>query len=119
MVSFRHSILRDRALGALRFAHLQELRFGAGRFSDTYDRKHHSKWICEDGIVALHGTQAKMVLCVRRYRRFEGLYDVMLRIATLGHAAIALQSDLDMEGVSFEAAKAFAKRYVEAIRWSR
>jgi serine protease Do len=119
MVSFRHSILRDRALGALRFAHLQELRFGASRFSDTYDRKHHSKWICEDEIVALHGTRAKMVLCVRRYRRFEGLYDVMLRIATLGHAAIALQSDLDMEGVSFEAAKTFAKRYVEAIRWSR
>ncbi|MDX1376870.1 MAG: serine protease [Burkholderiales bacterium] len=119
MVSFRHSILRDRGLGALRFAHLQEIRFGAGRFSESYDRKHHSRWACTDGIVALRGTRAKMALCVRRYRRFEGLYDVTLRIATLGDPAVALQSGLDMEGVAFEAAKTFAARYVEAIRWSR
>jgi S1-C subfamily serine protease len=119
MVSFRHSILRDRELGALRFAHLQESHLGAGQFGEAYDRKHHTKWICEDEIVALQGTRAKMAMCVRRYKRFDGLYDVMLRMATLGDPAIALQSSLDMEGVSFEAAREFAQRYLEAIRWNR
>jgi S1-C subfamily serine protease len=118
MVSFGHSILRDRKLGALRFAHLQEARFGAGQFGD-HDRKHHTKWMCEDDIVALQGARAKMAMCVRRYRRFEGLYDVTLRLATLGDPAVALQSTLDMQGVSFEAAQEFSKRYVEAIRWNR
>jgi hypothetical protein len=119
MVSFRHSILRGSGLGALRFAHLQESRFGAGRFKEAYDRKHHTRFACEDEIVALEGTRAKMVMCVRRYKRFEGLYDVTVRLATLGDPAIALQSDLEMEGVSFEAATKFSKRYVEAIRWNR
>lgn len=119
MVSFRHSILRDRKLGALRFAHLQEARFGAGQFGEAFDRKHHTAWNCEDEIVALQGARAKMALCVRRYKRFDGLYDVMLRMATLGDPAIALQSSLDMEGVSYEAAREFAKRYLEAIRWNR
>jgi len=119
MVSFRHSILRGSGLGALRFAHLQESRFGAGRFKETYDRKHHTRFACEDEIVALEGARAKMVMCVRRYKRFEGLYDVTVRLATLGDPAIALQSDLEMEGVSFEAATKFSKRYVEAIRWNR
>lgn len=119
MVSFRHSILRDRKLGALRFANLQETRFGAGQFGGAYDRKHHTRWMCEDEIVALQGARAKMALCVRRYKRFDGLYDVLLRLATLGDPAIALQSSLEMEGVSFEAAKEFSKRYVEAIRWNR
>jgi serine protease Do len=119
MVSFRHGILRDRELGALRFAQLQEARFGAGRYGDSYDRKHNTKWMCEDSIVALQGTRAKMALCLRRYRLFDGLYDVSLRLATLGDARVALQSALDLEGVSYESAMEFAKRYVGAVRWNR
>jgi len=119
MVSFQHSILRDQSLGALRFAHLQELRFGTGRFGEPYDRKHHGAWKCEDEIVALHGTRAKLALCVRGYKRFKGIYDVELHMATLGAEGVALQSSLDMQGVSFEAAKTFARRYIEAIRWNR
>jgi len=119
MVSYRHSILRAAGLGALRFAHLQESRFGAGRFGEAYDRKHHTRFACHDEIVALEGAPAKMVMCVRRYKRFEGLYDVMVRLATLGDPGIALQSDLEMEGVSFEAATEFSRRYIEAIRWKR
>lgn len=119
MVSFRHAILRDRKLGPLRFAHLQESRFGAARFAEAYDRRHHTKWMCEDSIVALQGTQAKMAMCVRRYKRFDGLYDVVLRLATLGDARLALHSSLEMEGVSFGAARELAQRYVAAIRWKR
>ncbi len=119
MVAFRHSILRAKGLGALRFAHLQESRFGAGKYGEAYDRKHHTRWSCQDEIVALRGARAKAAMCVRRYKRFEGLYDVMLRIATLGDPALALHSELEMEGVSFEAAMEFSKRYIEAIRWNR
>ncbi len=119
MVSFQHSILRDRSLGALRFAHLQELRFGTGRFGEPYDRKHHGAWICEDEIVALQGTRAKLALCARGYKRFKGIYDVVLRLATLGAEGVALQTNLDMQGVSFDAAKTFARRYIEVIRWNR
>jgi len=118
-VTFRHSILRAKELGALRFAYLQESRLGAARYGEAYDRKHHTRWSCQDEIVALQGTPAKTVMCVRRYKRFEGLYDVALRIATLGDTALALHSALEMEGVSFEGAMDFSKRYIEAIRWDR
>lgn len=119
MVSFRHGILRDRELGALRFAHLHETRFAAAQFGESFDRKHHTRWMCDDEVVALQGTRAKMAMCVRRYRRFDGLYDVTLRMATLGAPALALHSSLELEGVSFEAAREFARRYFEAIRWNR
>ena len=119
MVAFRHSILRSKDLGALRFAYLQESRFGRGKYGEAYDRKHHTRWSCRDGIVALRGARAKAAMCVRGYKRFEGLYDVMLRIATLGDSAIALHSELELEGVSFDAAMDFSKRYFEAIRWNR
>ena len=40
-----------------------------------------------------------------------------MRLATLDNAQRALHSHLHMEGVSFEAATAFARRYVETIEW--
>jgi serine protease Do len=118
-VSYRHSILRASDLGALRFAHLHESRFDTSRFGDNFDRKHHTRYACDDEIVAIEGTRAKMVMCVRRYKRFEGLYDVSMKLATLGDPGIALQSVLEMQGVSFAAATEFTKRYLDAIRWTR
>jgi hypothetical protein len=56
---------------------------------------------------------------VRGYKRFEGLYDVAVKIATLGNPERALHSELNLDGVSFESAMAFVRRYVEAIEWSR
>ncbi|HKA40676.1 MAG TPA: serine protease [Burkholderiales bacterium] len=119
MVSFRHSILRSAELGALRFAYLQESRFAAGKYEAAFDRKHHTRYACRDGIVALKGTRAKMVMCVRAYRQFEGLYDVVVKIATVGDVGRALHSQLELEGVSFQSAMTYVGRYVEAIRWSR
>jgi len=118
-VSYSSTILRDRSLGALRFAGVLESRFEAGRYGEDYERRHDTRWSCEDAIVALHGTRAAMAMCVRRYRRFEGLYDVVLKAVTLGDAATALLTDLRMEGVSFDAAQEFARRYLDAIRWNR
>lgn len=118
MISFRHSILRSTQLGALRFAHLQESRFdssGGGGF----DRKHHTRYACHDQVVTIKGARAKMVMCVRAYKRFEGLYDVAVKLATLGNAERALHSQLNMQGVSFQSATTFARRYVEAIEWNR
>jgi serine protease Do len=119
MVTFRHRILRSKELGPLRFAYLQETHFAPGRHGEAFDRKHHTRYACSDEVVALHGTRAKAVMCVRRYRLFEGLYDVMFKVATLGDSSLALQSELDMEGVSFEAATALSRRYLEALRWNR
>ena len=119
MISFGHSILRSTELGALRFAHLQETRFAPGRYGGGYDRKHHTRYACRDQIVAFKGTRAKMAICVRAYKQFEGLYDMSVKVATLGDAGQALHSFLDLEGVPFEAATEFARRYVEAIRWMR
>ena len=117
-ISFRHSILRSDRLGPLRFAHLQESRF-TGRGGRGYDRKHHTRYACRDSVVAIKGTRAKMVMCVRTYKQFKGLYDVILKLATIDNSELALHSNLDMQGVSFEAATTFARRYIERFEWSR
>jgi len=116
-VSFRHHIFRSERLGALRFAHLQESRFSGSAFGR--DRKHHTRYRCRDRIVSMKGTRAKAVMCVRAYRQFSGLYDVTLRLATVGDSGRALHSHLDLQGVAFDTAMTFARRYLERIEWNR
>jgi len=119
MVSFRHRIVRSDRLGALRFAYLQEVGFSGGRYGGGYDRKHYTRYACNDQIVALDGTRAKLAMCMRRYKRFEGLYDVTLKLVTLGASTVGLQSELEMEGVAYDDAMLLARNYLGAIKWNR
>ncbi|HEX2825091.1 MAG TPA: serine protease [Burkholderiales bacterium] len=116
-VAFRHNVLRSVKLGTLRFASLQESRFDPR--ASGYDRKHHTRWACHDSVVALKGTRGKLVICSRAYKRFTGLYDVFARLATVDSSKRALHSSLNMQGVPFEAAMSFARRYIESIEWNR
>jgi len=118
MVSFRHRILRSLNLDPLRFAHLQETRFREGISSDYTSRKHHTGYACRDRIVALKGVRAKVAQCLRRYKLFDGLYDMVLKVATLDDSTLALHSELEMDGVSFEHAIGLSRRFLEAIRWN-
>ncbi len=117
-VSFRHRVLRSLGLGPLRFAHIQEMQFLSGISSDYTSRKHQTGYACRDRIVALDGARAKVVQCLRRYKLFEGLYDMSLRVATLDDSKLALHSELEMDGVSFEHAMRLSRRFLEAIRWN-
>ena len=119
MVSFRHRILRSLSLDPVRFAHVQEQQFRAPISSDFTSRKHHTAYACRDRIVALEGGRAKVAQCLRRYKLFEGLYDMVLKVATLDDSALALHSELEMDGVSFEHAMELSRRFLEAIRWNR
>lgn len=119
MILFRHRILRSAGLDPLRFAHVQEVQFRAAVASEYTSRKHHTDYACQDRIVALQGVRAKVAQCLRRYKLFDGLYDMVLKIATLGDSSLALHSELQLDGVSYEHAMKLSKRFLEAIRWNR
>ena len=65
-----------------------------------------------------NGVTVKAVLCVRRYRKLEGLYDVVLKAAVLGETDLGLETTLVLSGVSFANAEKLSKRYLETIAWS-
>lgn len=119
MVLFRHRVLSSLELGPLRFAHVQERQFRETVSNDYTSRKHHTGYACQDRILALQGVRAKVAQCLRRYKLFDGLYDMVLKVATLGESSLALHSELQMDGVSYEHAVDLSRRFLEAIRWSR
>jgi S1-C subfamily serine protease len=116
---FGHTVLRSRGLGAVRFAGLLEGRFGAEGADGYANKKDLTAYRCRDDFVARDAGAVRAVLCVRGYKRFEGLYDVRLRVLTLDSASEALLSSLALNGVGYESGLAFARRYLERITWTK
>ena len=115
--SFSHRHIRAPDLGALRFASLQESLLEPGDDTSPTSRTHKTRWACQDRIVALSGGRAKAVLCLRRYSKFEGLYDVDLKLTTLTDPGEALLSSLTLDGFGYPESMAFVRRFMEAIAW--
>lgn len=120
-VKFLNRILRSSQLGAIRFAHLQSTYFESqdDKKEKEVDRKHLGPYECSDRIVALSGTRARAVLCTRRYLQFPGLYDVILKLATVDGKAEALLSRLDMIGFPWDDAMRVTQHYMESVAWVR
>lgn len=115
---FRHSVLHSTTLDSWRFAQrLQALstlpsgKIGSGRSRQL------APYACKQDDVTLDGLQVNAIVCLRAYRRFEGLYDLNLHIVSKNAPRRGFVSTLSLTGVSSEAALAFAKVYLAAIRW--
>ncbi len=114
-VRYSHFVLTTDKLGPLRFANrLGDLARASGGYGS---RRHVGPFSCRDSIVALRGFDARLMVCTRGLRNFEGLYDITVRVVSLNQDARGFASHIDMYGVEFEAGMGLVRRYVEAMRW--
>jgi len=112
---YSHYVLSTDVLDAWRFANrLSALTSATGRYGSL---RHVGPYACEDRIVGLKGFDASVLVCARRYRRFEGLYDFTVRINSLNSSRQGYASHLDIYGVEFEPGMKFIRRYVEVMEW--
>ena len=115
--SFIHRHITAPDLGPLRFASLQESLLASADDTTATSRIHKTRWACQDRVVALSEGRAKAVLCLRRYSKFDGLYDIELKLATLTVPGEALISSLSLEGFGYPESMQFVRRFMEAITW--
>lgn len=114
-LNYMHIILTTTKLDAWRFANrLSVLTSATGTRGS---RQHVGSFACETGVIGLKGFDASVVLCVRGYRKLEGLYDFVVRVSSLNGAKHGFASHLDIFGQEFDAGMTFIQRYVEAMEW--
>ena len=118
-VSFTHDLVQGDALDPFRFGTVLEsnFKYTASGWGEG-NSKHFTKYACQDSVVNLHDMRVKAALCLREYRMFPGLYDVILRLSTLREDTRALQTKLNLRGVNYDSGMAFVKHYMDAIRWN-
>jgi serine protease Do len=114
-LKYSHYILSTDKLDAWRFANrLSSLAVATGAYGS---RRHVGPFSCENRTVALKGFDASVMVCVRGYRKLDGLYDFTVRVSSLNAAKRGFASHLDMYGLDFDAGMNFIRRYVEAMEW--
>ncbi len=112
---FSHYVMTTDKLDAWRFAYrLSRQSQAAGAFGS---RKHVGPFSCRDEVVKLAGFDAALMICVRSYRKLEGLYDITVRVTSLNEPTRGFVSHLDMYGMEYDAGMHFVRRYVEAMQW--
>ena len=117
---FIHRFFEARALGAVRFAGVVEQAYGNPfSFEGEANKKELTAFRCHDDFVRRPDGTLRVALCTRGYRSFDGLYDFHVRAVTVDSSSSALLSTLTLSGVSFENGVRFARRYVEAISWTK
>ena len=112
-----HDLITTGKLSPTQFYALYSTRFGAPEdFSG--DEKFVAKFKCTTHNVTHDRTKMRVAVCVRGYTKLSGLYDAMIRVATLGATNAGVVSTLKLSGVSFENIRTLTERFVTSITWN-
>lgn len=66
---------------------------------------------------AANGLPLRAVVCLRAYKKLEGLYDLSVLVATLDKSSAGVQGRLDAFGVSLPSAQRLTQHYLDGFAW--
>lgn len=116
-VSFEHSLFEGDHLIVTQFASAYNNLFDMKNASDNSLKEEVGRYACKESLVYTGNSRMRVVLCERQYKKFDGLYDIQIKIATLNEPKAGLQSKALFSGFSHENGMRLAKRYLESLSW--
>ena len=114
-LTVRHESYDGSKLGALRFAERYSSSF-QNEFMGN-DDKARTAPRCVERNVDRNGLPLRAVICVRAYKKLEGLHDLSVLVASLDGSQAGVQGRLDAFGVSFANTQRLAQYYLDGFAW--
>jgi len=118
-IRYNHIHFEDKDMGKFRFYKLIESYFGSPSTSLSSSKEDFTEFNCKTDFVTHKSITFKTAFCLRQYKKFEGLYDMVLTAATLNEDHKSLVTTLVLAGVSYENAAKFSKHYLGSFAWKR
>ncbi|MBL8312658.1 MAG: trypsin-like peptidase domain-containing protein [Rubrivivax sp.] len=118
LLSVRHEAYDGSKLGALRFSERYSASF-RNEFIGNDDRQRTAARCTERSLQATaQSLPLKAVVCLRGYKKLEGLLDLTVLVATLDSASGGVQGRLDAKGVDLVNAQRLAQHYLDGFAWT-
>ena len=118
LLSVRHEAYDGSKLGALRFSERYSASF-RNEFIGNDDRQRTAARCTERSRQATaDALPLKAVVCLRGYKKLEGLLDLTVLVATLDSTSGGVQGRLDANGVSLVNAQRLAQHYLDGFAWT-
>jgi len=114
-LTVRHEAYDGAKLGPLRFARaysdsFRNEGFGGGLATTAPQ--------CRERFVDRDGLPLRAVVCLSAYRKFKGLYDVSVLVATVDDATQGVQGRLDARGMDFDNSLRLVEHYLHGYAWN-
>jgi S1-C subfamily serine protease len=113
-LSLQHVVLRNDKLPTVKFLNIASGARSLGVVSAGNDNISRSE--CHDSYVQGSQHVYRVGICVRAYRKFEGLYDYNVQAIQVDDAQERLSSSLHLRGFSFENAQQLATLFLERLQ---
>ncbi|RTL34456.1 MAG: serine protease [Burkholderiales bacterium] len=111
-----HEAYDGSKLGALRFARQYSASFRNERLGAS-DKSRTAPY-CKEQFVDRDGLPLRAVVCLRAYRKLEGLHDLSVLVTTVDSSTQGALGRFDARGVSFDNALKLAAHYLEGFAWT-
>ena len=115
VINYQHYLISSRKLNRFRFFNLYESYFKRDDVDLHAGKEDVTNFKCNSDFVTQDNQNMRAVLCLRAYRKLPGLYDLVLKAATLNDNSQGMQTTLTLAGVSFDNAIQFARKYLEVM----
>jgi S1-C subfamily serine protease len=119
IIGFFHQFLSTDELDPIRFYSLYAAQLTAGKIGMPGNEEEVTPYRCYTRNVKNQTGKVRAALCARQYVKLPGLYDALLKVATVGSRNAGLVSTLSLSGVSYNNVETLSRRYLENIRWRR
>lgn len=118
-VAYSHQHLSSTKLGTLRFSALFSAYFSSDPATVEATREDVTNFRCHSEFVSSGGLTLRAALCLRAYKKFPGLYDLVLRAAALPSNNQGMDTSFTLAGFSPENARKLARHYLEGLSWTK
>ncbi len=110
--------LEGKNLHPLQFYNLYQQNIRSINADNQAEKDDVTAFECKHQVVQQANRQhAKTIFCVRAYRQYEGLYDVIYLAAALDQQQAGMISHYTLSGVSQDIAQQFNRKFTEAVLW--
>jgi len=117
VIRYSHHLIKSDKLNRIRFYSLMQDYFANAQASPGGRKDDFTRFQCKTDFVQKGELRLKTAFCLRRYKAFAGLYDMILHSASVTENHRGLITTLILTGVSYDNAVAFGKAYLESLAW--
>lgn len=115
-LTVRHEAYEGSKLGTLRFGNRYSSSFGNEAMG--VDDRHRTAPKCLERTLDRAGLPLRAVVCMRGYKKMDGLHDLHVLVATLDGAQAGVQGRFDAFGVSLASAQRLTAHYIDGFAWT-
>jgi hypothetical protein len=117
IVELTHQLITSKELPRSRFYAAYEGQLQAGLNGDDASPEEVTSYRCSTRNVQGKTITLRAVVCLRRYRKLTGLYDAIIKTATLGPSNAGLVTTLTLSGVSAQNVERLTAKLLRSIQW--